>query len=144
MWRWISRNAEPLEAVGTLLTVVVAVVAIFGVTWQLEENDRLQREQGARDTYREFLRLGIEKPDLAVADWCTIADRDTRTAYEHYVEYALYTAEQVMAADPGWSLAMRDALQPHASYLCVKSDWDAYSLPVQRLVSNLDCSNACR
>lgn len=144
MWRWIKDNAEPLEAVGTLMTVIVAVIALAGVKWQLDENDRLQREQGARETYREFLKLSIERPELGTADWCQIEGRDTAAAYEHYVEYALYTAEQVLAADPAWNGPMLQALQPHAAYLCAKADWAAYSVPVQRLSESLDCATVCR
>jgi hypothetical protein len=140
MWQWIKGNAEPLEAVGTLLTALVAVVALAGVKLQLDENDRLQREQGARESYREFLKLGIERPDLANADWCLLETDQNRTAYSGYVEYALYTAEQVIAADAAWEQPMRQVLQPHASYLCQKSDWDSYSAATQRLVGTLDCT----
>lgn len=142
MWRWVKSNAEPLEAVGTLLTALVAVVALLGVKWQLDENDRLQREQGARETYREFLKLGMERPDLATGDICRISDPDRQTAYAHYVEYALYTAEQVLAADPEWQEPMRQALEPHSNYLCGKQDWESYSVPVQGLVDKSWCEGA--
>lgn len=146
MWHWIKGNAEPLEAIGTLLTALVAVVALLGVKLQLDENDRLQREQAARETYREFLKLGIERPDLSNADWCLLPDDDSRTAYASYVEYALYTAEQVISADPDWKQPMNTALQAHANYLCHKDDWESYSDDIQDLASDLDCraARACR
>lgn len=122
-----------------MLTAAIAAVALIGVALQINENDRLQREQGARETYREFLKLGIEHPDLSNADWCSIRHDDTRAAYEHYVEYALYTAEQVLAADPAWHGPMTQALQPHSSYLCSRRDWRNYSLSVQGVIDELEC-----
>jgi hypothetical protein len=139
MWHWIRGNAEPLEAVGILLTALVAVIALVGVKLQIDENDRLQREQSARETYREFLKLGIERPNLANNDWCRIEDNNARTAYEHYVEYALYTAEQVLAVDAAWQAPMVQALRPHSSYLCSKRDWENYSASVQTLADGLGC-----
>jgi hypothetical protein len=42
------------------------------IPYQVAQADRIQRDQTAREIYREFLNLTVQKPDLANADYCTL------------------------------------------------------------------------
>ena len=93
---WLRRNAEPLGAIGAIATAFAALSALIIIPVQLAETDRIQRDQTAREIYREFLNLTVQKPELAQADFCTMSDPKEIAAYGAYVEYALYTAEQMV------------------------------------------------
>ena len=118
IWAWFHRNAEPLQAVGGFLTAALALGALVVIPWQINQADRIQREQTAREIYREFLNLTVQKPELATADYCALKDPGQIAAYTAYAEYLLYTAEQMVDTSPGWQAPMTRYLNAHASYLC--------------------------
>ena len=144
MWSWIKANASALEAIGVVLTALVALVALVGVKYQVDATAKLQQAQTAREIYREFPAISIQKPELAVADYCEIRNAKQRTAYEHYVEYMLYTAEQVIEMDSDWQAPMSETIRQHSKYICALSDWASYSAPVVRLVNQLREQGYCK
>ncbi|MGB3317334.1 MAG: hypothetical protein WBB85_23365 [Albidovulum sp.] len=116
---WLSRNAPAFEAVAATVTALVALAALVGVKIQLDEADRLQRLQSARDSYRAHLALAVEHPAFArPADACTLTASDKGAAYAAFVDHLLYSAEQMLAASDGWEETFLDQLAPHATYLC--------------------------
>ena len=135
IWAWFHRNAEPLQAVGGFLTAALALGALVVIPWQINQADRIQREQAARDIYREFLNISVQNPKLANADWCALADPDQKAAYEAYVEYLLYATEQLVGTDPDWAAPMSGWIEDHAAYVCSKPDWSGYTPAVQALMT---------
>lgn len=115
---WLTRNAEPLGAFGALATAFAALTALVVIPYQVAQADRIQREQTAREIYREFLNLTVQKPELATADYCALKDPGQIAAYTAYAEYLLYTAEQMVDTSPGWQAPMARYLNAHTSYLC--------------------------
>ena len=115
---WLRRNAEVLGAIGAIATAFAALSALIVIPIQIAEADRIQRDQTAREIYREFLNLTIQKPELAQADFCTMTDPNQRTAYGAYVEYLLYTAEQMVDSSAQWQAPMASYLDDHKAYLC--------------------------
>ena len=107
MLGWLRRNAEPLGAIGAIATAFAALSALIIIPVQIGEADRIQRDQTAREIYREFLNLTVQKPELAQADFCTMYDAKDIAAYGAYVEYALYTAEQMVGSSPDWRARRR-------------------------------------
>lgn len=135
MWSWISERAAALQAVMAALTFAVALLALMGVKWQIDASERLQQEQSARDIYREFLSLSISRPELAEPqDECTLKGTQ-RAAYESFVEYLLYTAEQTIRADASWKPVFTERLKEHEHYICALTDLSAYEIEVRTLVS---------
>lgn len=63
---WLSRNAPSIEAMAAVVTALVAAAALVGVTVQLDEADRLQKEQSAREAYRAHLALAATLPQFAL------------------------------------------------------------------------------
>jgi hypothetical protein len=134
---WLTRNAEPLEAVGALATAFAALTALVVIPYQVAQADRIQRDQTAREIYREFLNLTVQKPELANADYCAIKDANQTTAYAAYVEYLIYTAEQMIDTSPDWRAPMASYLGDHMPYLCSQGVWDAQSLDIKDLIAEL-------
>jgi hypothetical protein len=145
---WLTRNAEALEAVGAIATAFAALTALVVIPYQVSQADRIQRDQTAREIYREFLNLTVQKPELASADYCALTDANQTTAYAAYVEYLLYTAEQMIDTSPDWRTPMASYLEDHMAYLCSEGVWDAQSPDIKDLVTELALSckpeNQCK
>ncbi len=143
MWNWLRKNSEPLEGLAAAITAVAALTALIVIPWQIRAADDITRAQTAREIYREFVGLTVQKPELANANFCTIKDDNTRTAYAAYMEYMLYTAEQVMDTEPGdWRGPMTGYLEDHMPFLCAFPDWDTHAESVTGIITELraDCA----
>ena len=115
---WLTRNAAPLEALGALATAFAALTALVVIPYQVGQADRIQRDQTAREIYREFLNMTVQKPEVANADYCALKDQNQLVAYSAYVEYLLYTAEQMIDTSEEWRAPMANYLGEHKAYLC--------------------------
>ncbi|MGJ8625398.1 MAG: hypothetical protein ACSHXB_00450 [Sulfitobacter sp.] len=121
---WLSRNAAPLEALAAIVTALVAVVALIAIPWQIRATARLQAEQSAREIYREFVALSVQKPQFANPDYCALKEHEQHlTAYRYYVEYLYYTAEQVVEISEVWEPIMIGHLDQHTAFICDNADW---------------------
>jgi hypothetical protein len=134
---WLRKNSEALEALGGIATAFAALTALVVIPYQVAQSDRIQRDQTAREIYREFLNLTVQKPELARADYCALTDPNQITAYAAYVEYLLYTAEQMIDTSPDWRAPMASYLEDHMAYLCSEGIWDAQSPDIKDLVAEL-------
>jgi len=95
----------------------------------------MQREQSARDIYREFLNLSINQPKFAAPDYCAINGTVDEAGYENYVQYMLYASEQVLTALPGWEPTLAEHLDAHKELLCSESDWAGDTPEVRALIN---------
>lgn len=143
---WLKRNAEALQAIGAILTVVLAAIALAGVKYQVNGAAAIQREQSARDIYREFLNLSVSNPDLAAPDECKLEDSPREASYFAYFDYMLYAAEQSMSLDPELSVNFAHYVQRHARLLCQLSDeqLEVYEPAVADMIRELrpaDCAS---
>jgi hypothetical protein len=145
---WLKRNSEALEALGGIATAFAALTALIVIPYQVAQSDRIQRDQTAREIYREFLNLTVQKPELARADYCSLTDVNQKTAYAAYVEYLLYTSEQMIDTSPEWRGPMASYLEDHMAYLCSEGIWDAQLPDIKDLVAELALScqpkNQCK
>lgn len=144
MKRWLERNGNALQSLAALITAFAAIAALVGVKVQIVANARLQREQSARDIYREFLNLSIGKPEFAEPDYCAIRRSANAAAYEDYVEYLLYTGDQLIAASPDWEPTLDEHLAGHREYLCRQADWSDDTPEIQGLMTRFrarQCQN---
>ena len=131
---WLEANAKAIQAFAGLVTMLVAIAALIGVKVQIDAGARQAREQSARDIYREFLNLSIGKPEFADPDFCAIKDGPNLGAYENYVEYMLYTGDQLLSVSPTWEATMAEHLAQHREYLCTQTDWSDDSPQIQTLM----------
>ena len=141
--KWLERHGKALQSAGVIVAILAAVATLVGVKFQIDASARQQREQSARDIYREFLNLSISKPEFANPDYCAIRGSPNEGAYETYVEYLLYTSEQILQALPDWQHSMEQRLSPHRELLCTQNDWSGDAPEVQQLIDNFR-SKQCR
>jgi hypothetical protein len=133
---WLNRNSNALQAIAAIVTAVVAFVALIGIKFQVDASYRVQREQSAKEIYRELLNLSIANPDFAAPNYCALKQSPKFPAYESYVDYLLYTAEQVIDMNDSWLPTMEEHLEVHADYLCSSEADGDNSLPVEGLLNS--------
>lgn len=114
---WLERNAKAIQAFAALATLLLTLAALVGIKMQIDASAQIQREQSARDIYREFLSLSLTHPQYASPDYCAMTGQQI-LAYENYVEYLLYAGEQMLDASTEWEPTLSRAMQPHRKYLC--------------------------
>jgi hypothetical protein len=132
--KWLESRAKAIQAFGAIVTMIAALAAVIGVKLQIDANARQQREQSAREIYREYLALSIARPEFSNPDFCAINGTASEGAYEDYVEYLLYTSEQVLEAMPQWEPTLAARLAPHKALLCGEADWGEEAPPVQAMI----------
>ncbi len=124
--KWLETNSKAIQALAGIITAVLALLALIGVKMQIDASFESQREQSARDIYREFLNVSISNPDYAQPDYCTLANSAKRSAYESYVDYLFYAAEQSLEMDPQLKPVFTSHLAGHADYLCSQDSPNDY------------------
>lgn len=145
MLAWLEKNEKPVKALMAIITALLALAALVGIKVQIDGAARIQREQSARDIYREYLNLSIQKPEFAAPDFCAIAKTNQLPAYQAYVDYLLYTGEQVLSVDAGWTETIDVSLKPHAAYLCDVDEDETYpDSDVKALVDRLRASECAK
>lgn len=122
MGDWLERNSEKIGAVGAIATALAALVALIVIPLQIRSADLIQRDQTAREIYREFLSLTVQKPELASGRYCEMKDENQRIAYEGYVDYLFYTAEQMIESDPEWKGPMASYFEDHLEFICLREN----------------------
>ena len=119
MMKWLSQHAATVEAGAAAIMALIALAALIGVKYQLDATDSLQRSQSARDAYRSHLALATTKSEFAKPhDACELASGENAGAYTAFVDHLLYSAEQMLQVEPGWEATFKEALVPHAPYMC--------------------------
>lgn len=141
---WFDTHGNALQGIGSMVTVMLAAGALIGVKVQIDAAARIQQEQSARDIYREFLNLSISKPEFADPDYCAIKGGPQDAAYQNYVEYLLYTSEQMLDVLPEWEPALLGQLDVHNQFICGTSEWSGYSAPVQRLIKDVQAKSCTK
>ncbi len=124
---FLNRNSGAIQALAAMLTVILAAGALIGVKLQIDAADRIQRTQSARDIYREFLNLSVANPKFSQPDHCAISTSGDLGAYESYVGYLLYSAEQLLDVDADWHDVLRADLSVHAAAICELEDGEMRS-----------------
>lgn len=144
MMAWLDRHANAVGALSSLLTAVIALAALVAVKIQIDAADQIQKEQSAKEIFREYLNLSIQKPNLAAPDYCALRTSTELPAYQAFVEYLLYAGEQLIEMDADWSAAIHAELAAHTTYLCSPDHAsDHYTPEVQRLLTTFKV-DACQ
>lgn len=116
---WLSRHAEPIEALAAVITALVAVAALIGIKYQLDAADDLQRAQSAREAYRAHLAMASTLPEFSKPqDTCSLLEGKKSISYTSFVDHLLYSGEQMLEVEEGWEITFLEALEPHKTYIC--------------------------
>lgn len=139
---WFSRSATSIVAAASLCTALVAVAALIGVKVQLDEADRLQKEQSAREAYRSHLALAATLPGFAEpGDTCAVFTSDQAGAYAAFVDHLLYSAEQMLAVSEGWEPTFMVQLESHQDYICSDAGPVGETLETAELLARFKAEN---
>jgi hypothetical protein len=85
LWMQVGPSLTPLVGLGAL-----------GFAWQqLKLNRANQRETMAKATFREFLKLACEHPELAEGDYPALIKAGKKIKYEWFVGYFLWAVEEI-------------------------------------------------
>jgi hypothetical protein len=139
---WLDHNSDAIQTLAAIVTAAVAILALIGVKLQVDTSYQIQREQSAKEIYRELLNLSIANPDLAEPNYCTLTQSPRFASYVSYVDYVLYTAEQVIEMDTSWASTMKQHLEAHADYLCSADISGEYTSAVEALLNSFK-NQAC-
>jgi len=124
----------------TIVTAVVAVLALVGVMWQVRIGRLSQREATASALYGHYLSLAVQHPNLASAS-IEIPPKDTLNetfeSYEWFVSLMLHAFEQILElteGDEAWRGAIAAQIKYHDDYLLSERfEPDYYSLMLRKL-----------
>ena len=137
-WDALKRNAPQIQAMGAIATMCAAVIGLLVIQIQINASARQQREQSARDIYREYVKFAAEKPDLASPDYCAILATPTEVddiQYDNFLQFQLYMSEQVLEELPGWEGTLDRHLTPHRELLCSDPNGSGESADVRMLLT---------
>ncbi|PSO25204.1 hypothetical protein [Bradyrhizobium sp. MOS002] len=110
----VSQVVTKAPMFAPIFTTIIALFALIVASRQLALNRQNQRETLATATFREFLKLCIQYPDLASGEPST--EHDER--YPWFVAHFLWAAEDVLeyAAD-AWEQNLSLYVEDHREYL---------------------------
>lgn len=107
--------------IASILTPFIAIAAVVIALVQIEAGETTQRKASARDAFKEYLKLAIERPEFADARLGKLAQTENgRSSYSWFVSYFLFSAEQVYESfpdDPEWRAALSNQICYHTDYL---------------------------
>jgi hypothetical protein len=131
-------------------TPVVALFAVLLAWRQLALNRANQRETTAKATFREYLKLAVEHPELSAGNYETVLRDGNLEQYKWFVGYFLWAAEELFEFAPKEAVWGRN-LQMIADYHCayfknapdfMGKEFDTYSTKTQNLIKRAIASGA--
>jgi hypothetical protein len=122
------------------LTPVVALIAVLVAWRQLALNRANQRETTAKATFREYLRLAVQYPNLSSANYQNLKGDDLEQ-YKWLVGYFLWSAEELLEFTPKedvWGRNLQMLAGFHREYLrspeFMEQEFGTYSAETQALI----------
>ena len=107
----------------TVVTGVVAILALGGAVYQVTEARSSQREATASALYGNYLELAVEHPKLASGCVAIPSGKgfdEEFERYEWFVSVMLHAFEQILelvGGDKVWVKALKDQVDYHKPYL---------------------------
>lgn len=107
---------------------------------QLNLNRANQRETTAKATFREFLKLAVEYPELAEGSYQAIIKSGKKDKYEWFVGYFLWAAEEILdyaEKDSTWVFNLQMVAKKHRDYFLTtefQAELPGYSNKIQSLI----------
>ena len=130
-------------------TSVVALTAVLLAWRQLVLNRTNQRETTAKATFREYLKLAVQYPELSGADYRALQGADLER-YKWFVGYFLWSAEELLEftlAEDAWGRNLQMLADDHGEYfksspMFMTKEFDTYSDKTQALIKRAIASGA--
>jgi hypothetical protein len=135
MWDHLRDSA----LIAPVFTPIVALIAVLVAWRQLVLNRKNQRETTAKATFREFLKLCVQSPDLAYGK----PNSGKQNEYEWFVGYFLWAAEEILEySRKDWEANLRLHMTYHKDFLkndqrFRNEDLPTYSAAVRALIDEV-------
>lgn len=116
----LNNRLERFAHFSEIATAIIAILALIIAAWQIQASASIQREASAREAFKEYLKIAIDKPELADARLSASDAPDARSRYAWFVTYFLYSAEQIYDIypdDPAWRNSLAEEICYHQAYL---------------------------
>lgn len=117
-----------------------ALIAVLVACRQLVLNRANQRETTAKATFREYLKLAVQYPELSRGEYQDLKG-DDRERYEWLVGYFLWSAEELLefkAKEDVWTINLQMLANYHREYLkspaFMEHEFKTYSAKTQALI----------
>jgi hypothetical protein len=116
------------------------LIAVLVAWRQLALNRGNQRETTAKATFREYLRLAVQYPELSWDNYANLKG-DNLERYKWLVGYFLWSAEELLEFTPKedvWSRNLQMLAAYHREYLkspeFMEHEFDTYSAKTRALI----------
>jgi len=136
MWNYAKDWAQ----IAPGLTPVVALIAVLVAWRQLALNRANQRETTAKATFREYLRLAVQYPELSWNNYENLKGDDLER-YKWLIGYFLWSAEELLEFTPKedvWGRNLQMLAENHREYLksadFMDHEFGTYSAKTQALI----------
>jgi hypothetical protein len=128
-WRFTTEAVTTWVTIGllavALVTSAIAVYAALIALRQVREARVIARNADAQDSFRSYLEVCLNHPDLAYPNYEEIKKDDSKLEqYEWFVAYLLAASEKILAAkgaDKKWIDAIKLNIRYHRDYLSDKN-----------------------
>jgi hypothetical protein len=123
------------------LTPIVALIAVLVAWRQLTLNRGNQRETTAKTTFREYLRLAVQYPELSWSNYPNLTGHDLEQ-YKWLVGYFLWSAEEMLeftSKEDVWTKNLQMLANHYREYLksseFMEQEFGTYSKKTQDLIN---------
>jgi hypothetical protein len=139
MWECAKQWAQIAPGV----TPIVALSALLIAWWQLAVNRANQRENTAKATFREYLKLAVQYPELSWNNYESLTGDDLER-YKWLVGYFLWSAEELLEYTPRedvWRRNLEMLAGYHREYLkspdFMSREFETYSGKTKELIKRV-------
>lgn len=115
----IVELAGVIESAAEALTALIAILGIALVYVQIRAHRDIQREATAMNLFRQYLKEGIERPELVNPDHDQLKERGSLDQYQLFVANMLYSFDEVLQSTKtrDWREVVRGEVARHVTYL---------------------------
>ena len=129
-------------------TPLVAVAAVLLAWRQLVLNRYNQRETAAKATFREYLKLAVQYPELSGTNFRSLQGNDLER-YEWFVGYFLWSADELLeleTLESEWGRNLQLLADYHGEYFktsvpFMSKEFNTYSSKTQALIKRAIASS---
>jgi hypothetical protein len=121
------KDPRPKSNWAQIASVVVAVVAVVGISLQIHNNNKNAQRASARQVYMSYSEAALKYPEFDEPNLEKIKAEPLKfVQYEEYVAHMLFAYDEILTVDdvPAWHKTFEHDLAFHKAYLCEEISQD--------------------
>jgi hypothetical protein len=106
-----------------IVSAVVAIIALGGISWQVENSNHNAQRSAARRVFMSYNEAALKYPEFDEPNLTEIKKDKLRfIQYQEYVAHMLFAYDEVLSVDdvPAWRKTLEHDLKFHKTFLCEK------------------------